>query len=154
MAILFPAYFHSWAQCIVCFKMCQAMFLFISSAPRVASSNTSTSIRGTNKMGRKLSSALLTQSLNHMMSASPKLRRWYERLAEYKKAGPVRMGLRRRVLGEIYQHTSRQSRKVCCSHKVLNAGCIPLLPRQSRRVCNSRHESDAEEGGVSLCEGS
>jgi hypothetical protein len=59
--------------------------------------------RGTNKTGRKLSSALLTQSLNHVMNASGKLRRWYERLCEYKKAGLVRTGLRRRVLAEIYQ---------------------------------------------------
>jgi hypothetical protein len=37
------------------------------------------------------------------MNTSGKLRRWYERLCEYKKAGLVRMGLRRRVLAEIYQ---------------------------------------------------
>jgi hypothetical protein len=54
-------------------------------------------------MGRKLSATLLTQSLNHVMNASGKLRRWYERLCEYKKPGLVRTGLRRRVLAEIYQ---------------------------------------------------
>jgi hypothetical protein len=32
-----------------------------------------------------------------------KLRRWHERLCEYKKAGLVRTGLRRRVFAEIYQ---------------------------------------------------
>jgi hypothetical protein len=37
------------------------------------------------------------------MNASGKLRRWYERLCEYKKAGLVRTGLRRRILAEIYQ---------------------------------------------------
>jgi hypothetical protein len=37
------------------------------------------------------------------MNASGKLRKWYERLCEYKKAGLVRTGLRRRVLAEIYQ---------------------------------------------------
>jgi transposase len=76
---------------------------YLRSAPKVANSNTSTSIRGTNKMGRKLSATLLTQSLNHVLVSSPKLRRWYERLCEYKKAGVVRTGLRRRVLAEIYQ---------------------------------------------------
>jgi hypothetical protein len=45
----------------------------------------------------------LTQALNHVMSASVKLRRWYGRLSEYKKAGLVRTGLRRRVFAEIYQ---------------------------------------------------
>ena len=54
-------------------------------------------------MGRKLSATLLTQSLNHVMNASGKLRRWYERLCEGKKAGLVRTGLRRRVFAEIYQ---------------------------------------------------
>jgi transposase len=39
------------------------------SAPRVANSNTSGSVRGTNKKGRKLASTLLTRSLNHVMSA-------------------------------------------------------------------------------------
>jgi hypothetical protein len=48
-------------------------------------------------MGRKLSAVLLTQSLNQVMNASGKLRRWHERLCEYKKAGLVRTGLRRRV---------------------------------------------------------
>ncbi|MDR2362933.1 MAG: hypothetical protein LBD65_00755 [Spirochaetaceae bacterium] len=37
------------------------------------------------------------------MDASGKLRRWYERLGEGKKAGLVRTGQRRRVFGEIYQ---------------------------------------------------
>jgi hypothetical protein len=38
-----------------------------------------------------------------VLNASPKLSRWYERLVEYKKAGLVRTGLRRRVFAEIYQ---------------------------------------------------
>jgi transposase len=73
------------------------------SAPRVAASNTTVKNLGTNKMGQKLSVTLLTQLLNHVINASLKLRRWYERLCEYKKAGLVRTGLRRRVLGELYQ---------------------------------------------------
>ena len=72
-------------------------------APKVANSNTSVNIRGTNKKGRKLSSTLITQSLNHVRDASEKLREWYGRLSEYKKAGLVRSGLRRRVFAEIYQ---------------------------------------------------
>jgi transposase len=76
---------------------------YLRSAPRVAASNTSVKNRGTNKMGRKVSATLLTRSLNHVMNSSVKLRRWYERLCEYKKAGLVRTGLRRRVLAEIYQ---------------------------------------------------
>jgi transposase len=85
------------------FKDSKHFTSYLRSAPKVSKSNTTMSIRGTNKMRRKLSSALLTQSLNHVMNSSGKLRRWYERLCEYKKAGLVRTGLRRRILAEIYQ---------------------------------------------------
>jgi transposase len=85
------------------FKNSKAFTSYLRSAPKVAASNTSCSVRGTNKQGRKLSSTLLTQSLNHVLKASVKLRDWYMRLSEYKKAGVVRTGLRRRILAEIYQ---------------------------------------------------
>jgi hypothetical protein len=85
------------------FKDSKHFTSYLRSAPHVANSNTSTSSRGTNKKGRKLSSSLLTQSLNHVLNTSLKLRRWYDRLSEYKKAGLVRTGLRRRVFAEIYQ---------------------------------------------------
>jgi transposase len=85
------------------FKDAKHFTSYLRSAPRAANSNTTVSNKGTNKMGRKLSSTLLTQSLNHVMNSSGKLRRWYERLCEYKKAGLVRTGLRRRILAEIYQ---------------------------------------------------
>ena len=85
------------------FRNSKAFTSYLRSAPRVSNSNTSVSVRGTNKQGRKLSATLLTQSLNHVLAASPKLRQWYDRLCEYKKAGLVRTGLRRRVLAEIYQ---------------------------------------------------
>jgi len=69
-------------------------------------------------MGRKLSATLITQILNHVLDASPKLDRWYTRLTQYKKAGSVRTGLRRRVFAEIYQmlkkgeyHYGRDSKK-------------------------------------------
>jgi transposase len=85
------------------FKDSKHFTSYLRSAPKVANSNSSTSIRGTNKKGRKLSSTLLTQSLNHMLDSSLKLRKWYDRLTEYKKAGLVRNGLRRRVFAEIFQ---------------------------------------------------
>jgi transposase len=85
------------------FKNSRHFTSYLRSAPRVANSNTTVKNRGTNKMGRKLSATLLTQSLNHILNSSGKLRRWYERLCEGKKAGLVRTGLRRRVFAEIYQ---------------------------------------------------
>jgi transposase len=90
------------------FKDSKHFTSYLRSAPHVANSNTSTSIRGTNKKGRKLSSSLLTQSLNHVLNASMKLRKWYDRLSEYKKTGLVRTGLRRRVFAEIYQMLKKQ----------------------------------------------
>ena len=85
------------------FKNSKAFTSYLRSAPRVSNSNTSVSIRGTNKKGRKLSSTLLSQSLNHVLDASPKLNNWYNRLTKYKKAGLVRSGLRRRIMAEMYQ---------------------------------------------------
>ena len=90
------------------FRNSKAFTSYLRSAPRVANSNTSVSIRGTNKNGRKLSSSLLTQSLNHVLDASKKLNEWYDRLTQYKKAGLVRSGLRRRIFAEIYQMLKKE----------------------------------------------
>jgi transposase len=85
------------------FKNSKAFTSYLRSAPKVSNSNTSVSIKGTNKKGRKLAATLVTQSLNHVLDSSPKLRRWYDCLCEYKKPGLVRTGLRRRVFAEMYQ---------------------------------------------------
>ncbi|MDR1986480.1 MAG: transposase [Treponema sp.] len=80
------------------FKDSKPFTSYVRSAPHGANSNTSTSSRGTNKKGRKLSLSLL---LNHGLNARLNLRRRYDRLSEYKQAGLVRTGLRRRVFAEI-----------------------------------------------------
>jgi len=85
------------------FKDSKSFTSYLRSAPKVSSSNTTESVKRTNKKGRKMSATLLSQSLNHMLAASEKLNRWYTRLTRYKKAGMVRSGLRRRVFAEIYQ---------------------------------------------------
>ncbi|MDR1286333.1 MAG: transposase [Treponema sp.] len=116
------------------FRNSKAFTSYLRSAPKVAASNTSTRVRGTNKQGRKLSSTLLTQSLNHVLKAGVKLRDWYMRLSEYKKAGLVRTGLRRRVLAEIYQmlkkgeyHYGRDAVK----HGAKMAACKKMLESQT-----------------------
>ncbi|GHT61029.1 hypothetical protein FACS1894109_19270 [Spirochaetia bacterium] len=116
------------------FKNSKHFTSYLRSAPKVSNSNTSTSIKGTNKQGRKLAATLLTQSLNHVLDSSLKLRRWYERLCEYKKAGLVRTGLRRRVLAEIYQmlkkgeyHYARDATK----HEAKMAAYTKLLKSQT-----------------------
>jgi len=85
------------------FRNSKAFTSYLRSAPKVSNSNTSVSIKGTNKKGRKLAATLVTQSLNHVLDSSLKLRRWYDCLCEYKKPGLVRTGLRRRVFAEMYQ---------------------------------------------------
>ena len=85
------------------FRNSKAFTSYLRSAPKVSNSNTSKPELGINKKGRKLSATLITQSLNHVLSASPKLNRWYQELTQYKKRGLVRTGLRRRVLAEMFQ---------------------------------------------------
>jgi transposase len=85
------------------FRNSKAFTSYLRSSPRVSSSNTSVSIRGTNKKGRKVAATLITQALIHVLAASPKLNRWYTELSKYKKPGLVRTALRRRVFAEIYQ---------------------------------------------------
>ena len=85
------------------FKDSKRFTSYLRSAPQVSNSNTSKSIRGTNKKGRKLSATLIVQSLNHVLSGSSKLNRWYSELVKYKKPGLVRTGLRRKVFSEMYQ---------------------------------------------------
>jgi transposase len=90
------------------FKDSKAFTSYLRSAPKVANSNTSVSIRGTNKKERKMSATLITQSLNHVLNGSEKLNKWYTRLTQYKKAGLVRTGLRRRVFAEMYQMLKKE----------------------------------------------
>lgn len=90
------------------FKNSKSFTSYLRSAPKVSNSNTTENVKRTNKKGRKMSAALLSQSLNHMLAASNKLNRWYTRLTRYKKAGMVRSGLRRRVFAEIYQMLKKE----------------------------------------------
>jgi len=85
------------------FKNPKAFASYLRSAPRVPNSNTSVNIKGTNKKGRKLAATLVTQSLTHALTASPKLSHWYKELTKHKKHGLARTGLGRRVFAEMYQ---------------------------------------------------
>ncbi|QEN04089.1 IS110 family transposase [Thiospirochaeta perfilievii] len=76
---------------------------YLRSAPKVESSNEKTLIKSTNKQGRKLTIALLYQSLNHFINSNRAIEHWYDKLSEYKKVGKVRMGTCRRFITVIYQ---------------------------------------------------
>jgi hypothetical protein len=79
--------------------------------PHVADPNSATHIRETNKKGRKRSSSLPAQPLNHVLKASMKLRKRHDGLSEYKKAGLERAGLHRRVFGETCQTLKKWERR-------------------------------------------
>ncbi len=76
---------------------------YLRSAPKVESSNEKTLIKSTNKQGRKLTVALLYQSLNHFINSNRSIENWYYKLSKYKKVGKVRMGTCRRFITVIYQ---------------------------------------------------
>ncbi len=76
---------------------------YLRSAPKVENSNNKTLIKSTNKQGRKLTVALLYQSLNHFINSNRSIENWYYKLSKYKKVGKVRMGTCRRFITVIYQ---------------------------------------------------
>jgi len=77
---------------------------YLRSAPGVDSSNNVIKNLSTNKMGRRLSVTLLSQSLNHFRDSNLKIKKWYEKkIAAGKKPGKVRMAICRRIFTEIYQ---------------------------------------------------
>ncbi len=78
---------------------------YLRSAPGIDSSNEEKKVLSTNKLGRKLSVSLLSQSLNHFRDSNVKLNRWYNKKIEIEKQkkGKIRMGLTRKVFSEIYQ---------------------------------------------------
>jgi hypothetical protein len=90
------------------FKDAKHFTSYPRSAPHVANWDTSPSIRETNKKREERSSSLLIQSLDHVLHASMKLRKRYDRLAGYKRAVLVRTGLRRRVFAETCQILKKQ----------------------------------------------
>jgi len=117
------------------FRNSKAFTSYLRSAPKVSNSNTSVSIKGTNKKGRKLAATLLAQSLNHVLDASEKLQRWYDKKCENTKPGKVRTGLRRRVFAEIFQmlkkgeyHYGREPEK----HKAKVAQYQRFLEKQKK----------------------
>jgi transposase len=85
------------------FKNAKHFSSYLSSAPRVESSNNTTVIKSTNKAGRKVSVTMLSQSLNHFRDSNKALNAWYEKASVFKKKGVVRMALCRKVITQIFQ---------------------------------------------------
>lgn len=86
------------------FQNSKKLASYLRSAPGVDSSNENIKNLSTNKMGRRLSITLLSQSLNHFRDSNLKMKRWYEnKIGQGKKCGKIRMAMCRRVFTEIYQ---------------------------------------------------
>jgi transposase len=92
------------------FPSAKAFASYLRSAPGVDSSNQTNRPMGTNKMGRKLSVTLLSQSLNHFRDSNPKISKWYDKLVRKnrKRVGIVRMAICRRVFTELYQMLKKE----------------------------------------------
>lgn len=71
---------------------------YLSSAPKVDSSDEKTSIKNTIKMGHRLSISMIAQSLNHFIDSKYKISYWNNKLGMHKKKGKVRMGVCRKML--------------------------------------------------------
>jgi len=119
------------------FKNSKKLASYLRSAPGVDSSNETVRNLSTNKMGRKLSVTLLSQSLNHFRDSNLKIKKWYQtKIDQGKKRGKIRMAICRRVFTEIFQmlkkkeyHYYRDERnhtnKMKAYYNFLNSYSIP-----------------------------
>lgn len=91
------------------FKNSRKLSSYLRSAPGVDISNETIRNLKTNKMGRKLSITLISQSLNHFRDSNNKLNRWYEKKIEHSKPkGKARMAICRKVFTEIFQMLKKE----------------------------------------------
>lgn len=81
---------------------------YLRTAPKVKSSNKTTTIGSTNKYSRSLSCSLLAQSVNHFAKSGEPLNAFYERVKTGKKAGVYRMAMIRKILVCAYYMLKRK----------------------------------------------
>jgi transposase len=91
------------------FESSKKLSSYLRSTPGIDISNDTVRNLKTNKFGRKLSITLLSQSINHFRDSNLKLKKWYDKKIEQKKAkGKARMAICRKVFTEIYQMLKRE----------------------------------------------
>jgi transposase len=97
---------------------------YLRTAPRVKSSNKSTTIGSTNKFARSLSCSLLTQSVNHFAQSGDHLNAFYERVKTGKKAGVYRMAIIRKILVCAYYMLKRKKQFYWTDDKLYKAKMV------------------------------
>ena len=81
------------------FKTLRKMNSYLGIVPRIKDSGGKTRVGHITKESRKLTRTLLTQSIYHVINASPYFRSFYEKIAEKRGAGRARIALIRKLCG-------------------------------------------------------
>ena len=89
------------------FESVKKICSYLRTAPKIKESNNTTHMKSINKASRSLTCSLLTQSVNHIRTASPHFDDFYTRLRAGKSAGKSRMALIRKVIVSAYYMLKR-----------------------------------------------
>jgi transposase len=84
------------------FASAKKLCAYLRTAPSIKSSNKTRHLGPVSKCGRSLTVSLLTQSVNHLKTASPSYADFYNRLRTGKSAGKCRIALIRKTLTTAY----------------------------------------------------
>jgi transposase len=91
------------------FASAKKLCAYLRTAPSIKSSNKTRHLGPVSKCGRSLTVSLLTQSVNHLKTASPSYADFYNRLRTGKSAGKCRIALIRKTLTAAYYMLRRGS---------------------------------------------
>jgi transposase len=89
------------------FASAKKLCAYLRTAPSIKASNKKRHLGPVSKCGRSLTVSLLTQSVNHLKTASPSYADFYNRLRTGKSAGKCRIALIRRTLTTAYYMLKR-----------------------------------------------
>lgn len=89
------------------FASAKKLCAYLRTAPSIKSSNKTRHLGPVSKCGRSLTVSLLTQSVNHLKTASPSYADFYNRLRTGKSAGKCRIALIRKTLTAAYHMLRR-----------------------------------------------
>jgi transposase len=90
------------------FSSSKKLCAYLKTTPRVKASNKTMHLGPVSKAGRSLTVTLLTQSINHLKTASPAYQDFYERLRVGKSAGKCRIALIRKTVTSGYYMLKRK----------------------------------------------
>lgn len=91
------------------FPSAKKLCAYLRTAPSIRSSNLTRHLGPVSKRGRSLTVTFLTQSINHLKTASPHYAEFYQRLRAGKSAGKCRIALIRKTLTAAYYMLRRDT---------------------------------------------